>query len=249
MADNNFIGGSYLLKRRKADIQRSINLMPTPIESGSGKSNIYLAPTPGLRVFDATVPVVVSPPNPLGLLWLGEYGRNIRPGSGRSGGGGIGGGGPGPAGDGGTPPDLTHKCRAGPTVFSSFEAGATLTGFDISGATTYTRPSNGPADTFINNMPSPSHALIQLSGSAGPLFTGRRSIKTVSMWSWRSSGQVALVPNTGTLAGQVFQYQGALGDWRFSTREYPCSAKMTSFFLAYGYFVAAVDSITITTWT
>lgn len=47
-----FVGGSYELKRKKADTQRSINLMPTPVESGSGKSGMYLAPVPGLTVFD-----------------------------------------------------------------------------------------------------------------------------------------------------------------------------------------------------
>lgn len=51
MTANPFVGGSYLLQHRKADVQRSVNLMPTPIESGSGKSQMYLMPTPGLVVF------------------------------------------------------------------------------------------------------------------------------------------------------------------------------------------------------
>lgn len=46
-----FVGPSYELKRRKADTQRSINLMPTRVESGSGKSKQFLAPYPGLSAF------------------------------------------------------------------------------------------------------------------------------------------------------------------------------------------------------
>lgn len=46
-----FVGGSYELRRKKADVQRSINLMPTLIESGSGKAAMYLKPIPGLRAF------------------------------------------------------------------------------------------------------------------------------------------------------------------------------------------------------
>jgi hypothetical protein len=46
-----FVGGSYELRRKKADVQRSVNLMPTPIESGTGKAGVFLAPVPGLRVF------------------------------------------------------------------------------------------------------------------------------------------------------------------------------------------------------
>lgn len=46
-----FIGPSYRLDDRKADVQRSINLMPTQIESGSGKTDVFLEPIPGLRIF------------------------------------------------------------------------------------------------------------------------------------------------------------------------------------------------------
>lgn len=48
-----FVGPAYTLKRKKSDVQRSVNLMPTPIESGSGKSAAYLAPVPGLVMFSA----------------------------------------------------------------------------------------------------------------------------------------------------------------------------------------------------
>lgn len=46
-----FVGPSYDLKVKKADVQRSVNLMPTPIESGTGKSGMFLKPVPGLVEF------------------------------------------------------------------------------------------------------------------------------------------------------------------------------------------------------
>lgn len=56
-----FVGGSYELKRKKSDVQRTFNLMPTDIESGTGKSKRFLAPTPGLTVFSEPVPPVPPP--------------------------------------------------------------------------------------------------------------------------------------------------------------------------------------------
>lgn len=55
-----FVGPSYQLRRKKADVQRSINLFPTPIESGSGKSGVFLKSIPGLSSFSAAV---VPPPD------------------------------------------------------------------------------------------------------------------------------------------------------------------------------------------
>ena len=46
-----FVGPSYQLKTKRQAVQRSINLMPTPIESGSGKAAVYLQPVPGLVLF------------------------------------------------------------------------------------------------------------------------------------------------------------------------------------------------------
>jgi uncharacterized repeat protein (TIGR01451 family) len=46
-----FVGGSYQLKRKKADTQRVINLLVTNVESGSGKSKQFLKSIPGLTVF------------------------------------------------------------------------------------------------------------------------------------------------------------------------------------------------------
>jgi uncharacterized repeat protein (TIGR01451 family) len=46
-----FVGGSYQLKRKKADTQRSINLLVTNVESGSGKSKQFLKSIPGLVPF------------------------------------------------------------------------------------------------------------------------------------------------------------------------------------------------------
>lgn len=47
-----FVGPSYTLAARTADIQRSVNLYPAPVESGSGKSAYMLQSVPGLTVFN-----------------------------------------------------------------------------------------------------------------------------------------------------------------------------------------------------
>lgn len=55
------MGGSYELARKKADVQRTINMCPTPVESGAGKAVIFLQSIPGLTQFsDAPAP----PPPP-----------------------------------------------------------------------------------------------------------------------------------------------------------------------------------------
>lgn len=46
-----FVGQSYTLATRAADVQRSVNLYPAPVESGSGKSQYMLQSLPGLTVF------------------------------------------------------------------------------------------------------------------------------------------------------------------------------------------------------
>jgi hypothetical protein len=46
-----FVGPSYDIKVRKADVQRSVNLMPTPVEAGNGKAGVFLKPVPGLVAF------------------------------------------------------------------------------------------------------------------------------------------------------------------------------------------------------
>jgi hypothetical protein len=43
-----FVGVSYALDNRRADVQRSVNLYPAPIESGSGKAQMMLRSIPGL---------------------------------------------------------------------------------------------------------------------------------------------------------------------------------------------------------
>jgi hypothetical protein len=48
-----FVGSSYDLMVKKSDVQRSINLMPTPVESGTGKTDVFLKPVPGLTQFSA----------------------------------------------------------------------------------------------------------------------------------------------------------------------------------------------------
>jgi hypothetical protein len=49
-----FIGSSYSLENRPADLQRSINLYLSPIESGTGKSAAFLRDAPGLASYAAT---------------------------------------------------------------------------------------------------------------------------------------------------------------------------------------------------
>jgi hypothetical protein len=50
---NPFIGPSYQLNVRSADVQRSVNLYPCPIESGSGNNAWMLRSVPGRTVFSA----------------------------------------------------------------------------------------------------------------------------------------------------------------------------------------------------
>ena len=50
-----FVGPSYDLKRRKADVQRSVNLMPTKVENASGKNAMFLKSVPGLTVLSEPV--------------------------------------------------------------------------------------------------------------------------------------------------------------------------------------------------
>ena len=56
-----FVGGSDELKRKKFDVQRTVNMFPADIESGTGKSRKFLQSVPGLRVF-SLVPEVCIPP-------------------------------------------------------------------------------------------------------------------------------------------------------------------------------------------
>lgn len=52
---SNFVGPSYRLNARKADVQRSVNLVPVVSETPGGKSNLYLESIPGLREFSPGV--------------------------------------------------------------------------------------------------------------------------------------------------------------------------------------------------
>lgn len=45
------VGGSYNLRCRKADVQRSVNLFPAIVESGNGKAPAILQSIPGLTLF------------------------------------------------------------------------------------------------------------------------------------------------------------------------------------------------------
>lgn len=48
---NKFIGPSYTLNARKADVQRAVNLMPVTVEVPGGKSVAYLDSVPGVAIF------------------------------------------------------------------------------------------------------------------------------------------------------------------------------------------------------
>jgi hypothetical protein len=54
MAQIPIVGPSYNLRVRKADVQRSINLFPSIVESGSGKAPAILQSIPGLVLFADT---------------------------------------------------------------------------------------------------------------------------------------------------------------------------------------------------
>ena len=51
-----FVGPSYHLATRKADVQRSVNLFPVMNEVVGGKTEAYLQAVPGLDVFSAVPP-------------------------------------------------------------------------------------------------------------------------------------------------------------------------------------------------
>lgn len=53
-----FVGPSYSLDFRKADVQRSVNLIPSVVESGTGKAPAILQEVPGLAVFAAGSDVI-----------------------------------------------------------------------------------------------------------------------------------------------------------------------------------------------
>lgn len=58
MAQIPIVGPSYTLRCRKADVQRSVNLFPSVVESGSGKAPAILQSIPGLTLFaDLGAPV------------------------------------------------------------------------------------------------------------------------------------------------------------------------------------------------
>ena len=58
-----FIGPSYTLNARKADVQRTVNLFPVVREVAGTKSIAYLDSVPGLSVFSPYI-------NPEGALLL-----------------------------------------------------------------------------------------------------------------------------------------------------------------------------------
>ncbi len=64
-----FVGSSYELMRKVADVQRSVNLCPTPVESGAAR--LFLEAIPGLRIFGAAPAVPPEPvPNIINLFTL-----------------------------------------------------------------------------------------------------------------------------------------------------------------------------------
>jgi len=57
---NIFVGPSGELEVKDADTQRSINLMPTLVESGMGKAQFFLKPVPGLVTFSTYLSLTVT---------------------------------------------------------------------------------------------------------------------------------------------------------------------------------------------
>lgn len=50
-----FVGPGYRLQVRRADVQRSVNLMPVVSDSPGAKASVYLDSIPGLREFSPGV--------------------------------------------------------------------------------------------------------------------------------------------------------------------------------------------------
>ena len=50
-----FVGPSYRINARKADVQRSVNLMPVVSEMPGAKVSMYLESIPGLKEFSPGV--------------------------------------------------------------------------------------------------------------------------------------------------------------------------------------------------
>lgn len=63
-----FVGPSYHLQNREADVQRTVNLMPVVNEVAGGKSFAYLDAAPGLRVFSAVDPATFLMNEDTGLM-------------------------------------------------------------------------------------------------------------------------------------------------------------------------------------
>jgi hypothetical protein len=66
MPQFNFVGPSYQSASLKVDAQRTVNLFPELVESGTGKGKAVLYGTPGLTVFCSL------PATPIRGLWVGE---------------------------------------------------------------------------------------------------------------------------------------------------------------------------------
>lgn len=62
-----FVGPTYESRSINADCQRSVNLFPEVIESGSGKARMVLYGTPGLIAF------TTLPSSPIRGIWVNEY--------------------------------------------------------------------------------------------------------------------------------------------------------------------------------
>ncbi len=69
-----FVGGSYLLNVRKADVQRAVNLYPVGAEVPGGKAAAYLDSVPGLSVFSGVGGYLLQED---GYYLLTENGRRI----------------------------------------------------------------------------------------------------------------------------------------------------------------------------
>lgn len=72
-----FVGGSYELNVRKADVQRAVNLFPVMNEVPGGKSIAYLDSIPGLMAFSVDTKVTGAILLESGFYLLQESGGKL----------------------------------------------------------------------------------------------------------------------------------------------------------------------------
>jgi hypothetical protein len=72
VADSPFLGPSYALDSRPASVQRTVNLIPVPLEPGNERTRWVFKDVPGLTAITTT-----SPPPLLDYLWLLHFDNTL----------------------------------------------------------------------------------------------------------------------------------------------------------------------------